>query len=148
MIKIYTSSGCLGCRQSIKFFKEHNLAYEEKDFTKIPLTRQELKDILSLTEDGFDDILSIRSNEFKKHQSKLDDYMMEDIINLIIQHPQILSRPIIIQYMKNEPYRLLIGYNSNDIEIFLNSDTARMSKKVATCGFEKQCGKECGVEHD
>ncbi|MDR3330404.1 MAG: Spx/MgsR family RNA polymerase-binding regulatory protein [Mycoplasmataceae bacterium] len=148
MIKIYTSSGCLGCRQSIKFFKDHNLEYIEKDFTKIPLTRQELMDILTMTENGFDDILSIRSNEFKKHRSKLDDYVMEDIVKLIIEHPQILSRPLIVQYLKNEPYRLLIGYNSSDIEIFLNSDTTHMSKKVESCGFEKQCGKECGVKHE
>ncbi|MDR0826198.1 MAG: transcriptional regulator Spx, partial [Mycoplasmataceae bacterium] len=59
MIKIYTSPACLGCRKAIEFFKKNNLEYREKDFTKYALSKQELLDILSLSENGFDDILSI-----------------------------------------------------------------------------------------
>jgi regulatory protein spx len=119
MIKIYVSPACLGCRQAIAFFRKNGIKYTEKDFTKLKLTRQELTDILSISENGFDDILSIRSNTYKRHKEDLDEYTINQIIDLIIRYPEILSRPIIIQYKNNIPFRLLIGYNSNDIEIFL-----------------------------
>lgn len=60
MIKLFITNGCLGCRKTIKFFKDHDIEFVKKDFSKTKLTKKELMDILSLTENGFNDIISIK----------------------------------------------------------------------------------------
>jgi len=143
MIKMYVTNGCLGCRQAKKFFEQNNLEYIEKDVTKEKLTRQELVDILSLTENGFADILSIRSKVYQQIKDEVDELKTNDAIEKIIENPEILSRPIIIQYINNFPLRLLIGYNASDIEIFLRRDDTPVSKKLMACPFVEECHDFC-----
>ncbi|MDR0825885.1 MAG: hypothetical protein LBM72_01315, partial [Mycoplasmataceae bacterium] len=69
-----------------------------------------------------------------------------EIIKLIITYPEILSRPIIIQYVNDKPYRLLIGYNNHDIEIFLRKDTKRVTIKEMNCPLKDQCNAPCSKE--
>ncbi len=145
MIKVYISPGCLGCRQVVKFFEKHNIKYIKKDFTKTKLTKKEVFDILSLTSNGFNDILSSRSIEYKKRKNKLSDLKINEMIDLIIKYPQIMSRPICIQYLNNEPFRALIGYDADDIEIFLRKDKEKIVKKPKDCGFTNKCGNICGI---
>lgn len=143
MIKIYTSPGCLGCRQAKKFFNDNHLDYIEKDFTKEKLNKEELLDILSLSENGFADILSIRSKQYQKIKKHIDDYKTNQLIDLIVKYPEILSRPIIIQYKSNNtPIRLLIGYNSNDIEFFLRKDDSSGMIKALYCPFVATCPRK------
>ncbi len=145
MIKLFITNGCLGCRKAIKFFQENNIEFSKKDFSTNKLTKKELIDILSLTENGFNDIISIRSKEYKSNKNKIDDLTLEQMINLIISTPMILSRPIILQYdQSDQPFRLLVGYDANDLEIFLRKDHKRLFKLNKKCGFEKICGKLCG----
>lgn len=145
MIKVFITGGCLGCRKTINFFKEHKIEFVKKDFSKTKLTPNELLDILSLSNDGFNDILSIRSKEYQTKKTQINDLKLKQMIELIISNPMILSRPIIIQYdEKKEPFRLLVGYNSEDLEIFLRKNHKKFFKLNKKCGFEKICGKLCG----
>ncbi|MDR3163604.1 MAG: Spx/MgsR family RNA polymerase-binding regulatory protein [Mycoplasmataceae bacterium] len=118
-LKIYVTPGCLGCRLAMAFFDRHCISYIKKNILKEKLKPEEIMDILSLSENGFDDILSTRSKEHQQKRRQINNYTIGEMIELIILYPQILSRPIIIQYHNSRPQRLLIGYNSNDIEIFL-----------------------------
>ena len=157
MIKFFTTNDCLGCRHAKKFLEDNKIEFIEKNFTKERLSEQELKDILSLTNNGFEDIISIRSKEFAKFDQKdLEDMKFNDIIELIIKHPTILRRPIIIQFnTSNIPYRLLVGYNSSDIEIFSRSNNEKENiYRSAKCIFKHHCengtsctNKNCKCEH-
>lgn len=101
MIKIFITVGCLGCRKAMSFFKENKIDFIKKDFSQTKLTRQELLDILSLSNNGFVDILSIRSKEYKSKKNKINDMKLNEMIDLIISTPMIMSRPIILQYDEN-----------------------------------------------
>jgi regulatory protein spx len=118
-LKVYVTPGCLGCRLAMAFFDRHCITYTKKDILKEKLLTEEIMDILSLSENGFDDILSTRSKEHQQKRRHIGQYTINEMIDFIILYPQILSRPIIVQYHNARPRRLLIGYNSNDIEIFL-----------------------------
>ncbi len=145
MVKIFITNGCLGCRKSIKFFQDNNVDFVKKDFSKTKLTKQELLDILSLSNNGFSDILSIKSKEYQTKKNQINDLKLTEMINLIISNPMILSRPIVIQYDNNDkPFRLLVGYNASDIEIFLRKDHRKFFKQNKICGFENVCGQICG----
>ncbi len=145
MVKVFITNGCLGCRKAIKFFQENNIEFSKKDFSTNKLTKKELIDILSLTSEGFNDILSVKSKDYKSKRKEINDLTINQMINLIINTPMILSRPICLEYDKEKkPFRLLVGYNANDIEIFLRKDHKKTFKHIPSCGFEKQCGALCG----
>jgi regulatory protein spx len=122
MIIVFGTKGCIRCKKTRDFLDDNKIPYINKDFTKEPFNKKELEDILSLTENGFDDILSVRSNIFKNLKVDFNDFTYEQAIKFIMEHSEIVHRPIVIQYYKDRPLRLLIGYNSTDINILLRRD--------------------------
>ena len=70
--------------------------------------------MLIQSENGFDDIISMRSKVFKEKNVNLDDMNLNELINFIIENPSILKRPIILSDLD-----LQVGYNAEDISLFL-----------------------------
>ena len=58
MIRIYTSPSCSSCRKVKKWFEDNKIPYEAKNIFAANLTAEELKDVISKTENGTDDIIS------------------------------------------------------------------------------------------
>lgn len=146
MIKIYTSPNCLSSIHAKQWFKDHNIDFNEKNFINQSITESELIDILTLSDNGLDDVLSQRSNEFKKNGKKLDNLTLKEMIKYIQKNPTILKRPIMIQYVNNKPLRLVIGFNSGDIEIFLRKDKAPIFHTAQKCLFIDKCNDtECAT---
>jgi regulatory protein spx len=119
MVIFWGVKGCLGCKKTREFLQKNKIEYIEKDFTKEPFTREELMDILSLTENGFDDIISPRSIAYKKIKKNINNMKFSELVDFIIKNPDVVHRPIILQYVNKKPLRLLIGFNSNDMNILL-----------------------------
>jgi regulatory protein spx len=74
----------------------------------------EIKEILRMTEDGTDEIISTRSKTFQKLDVNLDSMPLQDLFGLIKENPGLLRRPIII-----DEKRLQVGYNEDEIRRFL-----------------------------
>lgn len=65
MLTIY-SSRTHSYHLMANWLKDHQMPYRERIFTpKQPLTRKEIFYLLSLTENGFDDLLAKRSIDYK-----------------------------------------------------------------------------------
>ncbi|KRO28893.1 negative regulator of proteolysis [Lactiplantibacillus fabifermentans DSM 21115] len=92
----------------------NNIPFNERDIIANPLDRDELKQILRLTENGFEDIVSTRSKAFKALHIDLSDLGFNQLLDLLVEKPQLLKRPIIY-----DGRRLQIGYNEEDIRAFL-----------------------------
>ena len=75
---------------------------------------EEIKEILRMTEDGTDEIISTRSKTFQKLDVNLDAMPLQDLFRLIKENPGLLRRPIII-----DEKRLQVGYNEDEIRRFL-----------------------------
>ncbi|QZX48988.1 Spx/MgsR family RNA polymerase-binding regulatory protein [Mycoplasma sp. E35C] len=119
-IVLFITASCIGCTRVRRFFRENKLAHKEVNFYKSPIDEKYFKDILSLTEKGVFDIISTRSKYLQNNKVNIDELTISELINLVHQHPSILKRPIILQYDKSgNPKRLMIGYNSTDIRVFL-----------------------------
>ncbi|MBR1581451.1 MAG: transcriptional regulator Spx [Bacilli bacterium] len=114
MIKIYTSSSCSSCRKVKKWFDEQKIPYVERNIFAGVLNPQELKDILSKTENGTDDIISKRSNVIKNGNVDIDSMTTNEFIEFVRQNPSCLKRPIIIDDRK-----IQVGYNSEEIRSFI-----------------------------
>ena len=114
MIRIYTSPSCSSCRKVKKWFEEQHIPYVEKNIFTSVLDANELKDILSKTENGTDDIISKRSNVIKNGNVDIDSMTINELIDFIKANPSCLKRPIMVDDTK-----LQVGYNSEEIRSFI-----------------------------
>ncbi|WP_026561058.1 transcriptional regulator SpxA [Bacillus sp. J37] len=114
MVTLYTSPSCTSCRKAKAWLEEHEIAYVERNIFSEPLSIREIKEILRMTEDGTDEIISTRSKIFQKLNINLETLPLQDLYTLIQENPGLLRRPIII-----DEKRLQVGYNEDEIRRFL-----------------------------
>lgn len=114
MVTLYTSPSCTSCRKARAWLEENNIPYSERNIFSEPLTREEIKGILKMTEEGTEEIISTRSKAFQELNVDLDDLPMNELFALIQANPGLLRRPIIL-----DEKRLQVGYNEDEIRRFL-----------------------------
>ncbi len=114
MIKIYTSPSCSSCRKVKKWFDDQHIPYEEHNIFSATLNPNELKDILSKSENGTEDIISERSKIIKQKNVNFDSMTISQMIDFIRNNPSILKRPIMV-----DDRRIQIGYNEEEIRTFI-----------------------------
>jgi regulatory protein spx len=114
MVTLYTSPSCTSCRKAKAWLEEHNIPYVERNIFAEPLTIEEIKEILRMTENGTDEIISTRSKIFQQLNINLESMPLQDLYEVIRQNPGLLRRPIII-----DEKRLQVGYNEDEIRRFL-----------------------------
>ncbi len=95
-------------------YKKITFLIRNEIFFSEPLSMDEIKTILRMTEDGTEEIISKRSKAFQKLHVDLDDLPMKTLYELIQKNPGLLRRPIII-----DDKRLQVGYNEDEIRRFL-----------------------------
>ena len=66
MVTLFTSPSCTSCRKAKAWLEEHEIPYTERNIFSEPLNIDEIKEILRMTEDGTDEIISTRSKIFQK----------------------------------------------------------------------------------
>ncbi|WP_407974700.1 transcriptional regulator SpxA [Bacillus altitudinis] len=114
MVTLYTSPSCTSCRKARAWLEEHNIPYQERNIFSEPLSIDEIKEILRMTEDGTDEIISTRSKVFQKLNVNVETMPLQQLFKLINEHPGLLRRPIIL-----DEKRLQVGYNEDEIRRFL-----------------------------
>lgn len=108
--------------KALKFFKKHNIDIKKINLLTCQISEHMIYDILYLSYNGFDDIVNKSHNFLINNKIDCDKLHTKELVHLIKHEPVILKQPIIIQYKKHHPYRLNIGYNSDEIKIFLRND--------------------------
>lgn len=114
MISLYTTPSCTSCRKARVWLTENELPFKERNIFSDPLNSDELMEILSLTKNGTEDIISTRSKVYQKLDIDLEELKLEELLSLIEQYPNLLKRPIILDENK-----LQVGYNEEDIRKFV-----------------------------
>ncbi len=114
MIKLYVSPSCTSCRKAKSWLEEQDLKYVEKNIYHEPLTKDEIKEILMLTDEGTEEIISYRSQAYKNLEDDINQLTMNELLDLLIEEPSLIRRPIIM-----DDRRLQIGYNEEEIRMFL-----------------------------
>lgn len=114
MIKIYTTPSCSSCRKAKKFFKDENIPYTEKNIFVTDLSDDELRDILTKSENGTEDIISTKSKIIKEGGVDIEDMTINELIKFIRNNPSILKRPIMVDESK-----IQVGYNEEEIRVFI-----------------------------
>jgi regulatory protein spx len=114
MVTLYLTPSCTSCRKARAWLEEHQIEYVERNILSEPLTVEEIKAILRLTEDGTEEIISTNSKTYQQLNVDIDALPLNELYELIIDNPQMLRRPIIMDHK-----RLQVGYNDDDIRRFL-----------------------------
>ena len=114
MVNLYTSPSRTSCRKAKAWLEEHGIQYKERNIFSEPLSAAEIKQVLQLTENGTEEIVSRRSKVFQELDVDLDDLSLKQLIDLIEKNPGLLRRPILV-----DDKRLQVGYNEDEIRRFL-----------------------------
>lgn len=117
MINLYIAPSSASSRKARVWLKEHDIAFTERNIKSKPLNAAEVKQILRLTENGSEDIISTRSNVFKQLHVDLDSLSVSQLVDLVVKYPDLIKRPIIF-----DDKRLEVGYNEEEIRRFLPRD--------------------------
>ncbi|MFC6170954.1 Spx/MgsR family RNA polymerase-binding regulatory protein [Loigolactobacillus jiayinensis] len=122
MIKLFTQTSCNSSRKARQWLRDHDVAFEEQNVGKKAPTTAELKHILSLTENGLDDIISTRSRAYPEVAAQLPDMSFNDTLNLLCERTQLLRKPIIVTENKVQ-----IGFNDDEIRKFVPRHIRRLN---------------------
>ena len=103
MLNLYTS-----CRKAKAWLKEHDISFKERNIFANPLNKEEIMQVLRMTENGTEEIISTRSRTFQNLKINLDDLSIDQLIDLVEKNPSLLRRPFIM-----DDRRLQVGYNED-----------------------------------
>ncbi|MCL5457511.1 Spx/MgsR family RNA polymerase-binding regulatory protein [Loigolactobacillus coryniformis] len=121
MIKLFTQTSCNSSRKARQWLRDHDLEFEEQNVGKKAPTTAELKHILSLTENGLDDIISTRSRAYPEVAAQLPDMSFNETLKLLCERTQLLRKPIIVTENKVQ-----IGFNDDEIRKFVPRHIRRL----------------------
>ena len=114
MVTLYVTPSCTSCRKARAWLEENNIPYQERNIFTEPLTLNEIKAILRMTEEGTEDIVSTRSKAYAELNIDISEMPLNDFFDLVQKEPGLLRRPIMI-----DEKRLQVGYNEDEIRRFL-----------------------------
>lgn len=114
MVILYTSPSCTSCRKAKVWLQNHEIDFQERNIFSEPLSIDEIKSILQMTEGGTEDIISTRSKAFQQLKVDIDEMSLNELYDLISRDPSLLRRPIMV-----DEKRLQVGYNEDEIRRFL-----------------------------
>ncbi|MFK4901018.1 Spx/MgsR family RNA polymerase-binding regulatory protein [Lactococcus petauri] len=127
MLKVYTTSSCYSCRKAIQWVKKQGIPYKEINLATSPLKKEELLTLLSLTDEGVEEIIAKQSYAFKELMIDLDTIKLDTLLDFIIEYPTLLRRPLITDDLK-----IQTGYNDEDIRKFLPRKLRKVHLKMIT----------------
>lgn len=132
MLTIYLSPSCTSCRKAHAWLKEYDISFTERNIIKQPPNKNEINEILVLTENGTEDIISTRSKAFQDLNININELTMHELYDLIYKHPEILRKPILI-----DKKRIQIGYNESEIRQFVPREVRETELEEARKQIQK-----------
>lgn len=120
---------CTSTRKTRQWLQTHNIPFKYKNIEKNPLTIQEFRHILHLTEEGTDDLIATRSKAYNELALDVDALPLKELYEFIYKYPRLLRQPIIVGDNK-----LQVGFDEHDIRQFIPREDRRefLTNKLAT----------------
>lgn len=115
MIQILHNVSCSKSRAAVEQMQTEHIECNIRNFIESPLNAEEINDLLKKLQRPVLDI--VRTNEaLFQEQYANQNLGDEELINLLVQHPSLMQRPIVIKDDK-----AIIGRPAHLIDEFLNS---------------------------
>lgn len=118
MLHLYVAPSSASSRKAQAWLETHEIPFKKRNLNEDPLTADEIKRLLSLSQNGCEDLISTRSKAYQKLTKRLhvdlDQLPLSRLIALVVKYPDLLRRPLIFN-----DHALEVGYNESDIRQFL-----------------------------
>src|SRR5699024_3223301 len=96
MVTLFTSPSCTFGRKAKAWLQEHDIPYTKRNIFSEHITIDQIKQIVKMTEDGTDEIISTRTNKYHKLNVHIDALSLQYLYYIIQDNQGLLSRPIIL----------------------------------------------------
>lgn len=98
MITIWHNTRCGKSRDSKNLLDEMGLEYEVFEYLKNEFTPNDIKELMKkLNISDVRDMLRTKEKEYKELDIKDESKTQDEIINLVVQNPKLVERPIVIK---------------------------------------------------
>lgn len=94
-ITIYQKPTCTTCRRVLKLVEDSGMSYTAVNYYETPLTKFKLKTLLKKGGLKAKDVLRSKEDIYKSLGLTKTEKPEEELIDLIIQHPDLLQRPLV-----------------------------------------------------
>ena len=95
-MKIYHNPRCSKSRETLKLLQENNADFEVVEYLKTIPSRLELKDLLMKLNLKAEDIIRKTESVFKE-KFKGKAFLEEEWIQIMIENPKLIERPIVVR---------------------------------------------------
>lgn len=112
--KLFTATSNTSCRKAITWLEEYNIPFVEKNISNTPITVEEIQEILALTNEGTEEIISTKAYAIKKLNVDVESLSLPQLYKVIQDNPGVLRLPIL-----HDGKKLQVGYNDDEIRQFL-----------------------------
>lgn len=94
-IIIYEKSTCSKCMLAEQILRDRGIPFKRVEYYETPFTREKIKDLLTKIKMSPRDLL--RTNEAEYHELGIEEkiYSDDDLVDLMVEHPNLIQRPII-----------------------------------------------------
>ncbi|MCM3122389.1 Spx/MgsR family RNA polymerase-binding regulatory protein [Mesobacillus sp. AQ2] len=110
-LTFFSYPSCTSCRKTKKWLISNSVKFNERHLFKDTPNQKELMEILTLTTEGVDELLATRGETFKNLKLNVDELSLSEVINLVIEEPKLLRRPILTDGKK-----LIVGFNPDALK--------------------------------
>ena len=94
-VKIYHKPTCSTCRQAVQLLKESGQPFTAINYYEQPFTKFQLKALLKKAKLSPKDVLRTKEDIYKNLGLAKKTLSDDDLIDLMIQHPDLIQRPIV-----------------------------------------------------
>lgn len=110
-VTAYLYNSCTSCRKTDQLLRESGIDYQRREYFKEKFTKDELRELLDAHGLTIEDVISKRSTPYKQHDLANKDLSDDEILDLMVEDPRLLRRPIVIS-----GDNVVIGHNADKLK--------------------------------
>lgn len=113
-ITVYEKPTCSKCREMDKLLRETGVDYEKINYYVKPLTQKKLKELLAKMKLSARELLRTSEETYKNLGLAKSDHSEDELIKLMIEHPELIQRPIV-----EKGDKAVLGRPTENVKILL-----------------------------
>ncbi|MCF8230006.1 MAG: arsenate reductase (glutaredoxin) [Bacteroidales bacterium] len=94
MITIYHNPRCKKSRAGLQYLEDKGVDFEIRQYLKKPLSKDELKSLLTKMNKKPHDIIRTQEEKYRK-ELKGKNFSDEEWISILVENPKLMQRPIV-----------------------------------------------------
>lgn len=95
-ITIYLKPSCTTCKKAVSILEDYGTEFDRFDYYKKSLTKKELTALIEKLGIEPKDILRKRAAVYSELNLEHKDLSLSETVDLILKHPDLLERPIVV----------------------------------------------------